>query len=30
MSIDNATLKFTIVYVFNITIFSLSVLEVKD
>jgi hypothetical protein len=30
MSIDNPTLKFTIVYVFNIAIFILGLLEVKD
>jgi hypothetical protein len=30
ISIDNPTLKFTIVYVFNIAIFSLSVLEVNE
>jgi hypothetical protein len=30
MITNKSTLKFTIVYVFNIDIFSLSVLEVKE
>jgi hypothetical protein len=30
MSIDNPTLKFTVMYIFNIAIFNLSILEVND